>query len=134
MRATEVAFHILLRIAAFLMSDNDATMRAEFRQPARHRLVIAEMPIAMKLDPFGETTRQIIERKWTLRVPRDLHALPGSEVVVNLTARFADLGFHGLDLGIEIEVVLVRMVLQILEPPLQFQDRFLKIERLRIHR
>ena len=61
-------------------------------------------------------------------MPRDLHALPGGEVVVNLAARFADLVFHRFDFGIEIEIVFVGMVLQVLEPPLQFEDRLFKIQ------
>ena len=73
----------------------------------------------------------IIERERALHMPRNLHALPRREVVVNLAARFADLGFHRFDLGIEIEVVLVGMALQILQPALQFQDRFFEIERMR---
>ena len=51
----------------------------------------------------------------------------------HLAARFADLGFHRLDLGIEIEIVLVRMVLQVLEAALQFQDRLFKVQRVRFH-
>src|SRR5204862_5153549 len=49
-------------------------------------------------------------------------------------AGLANLGFHRLDLGIEIEIVPIGMVLQVLETALQFQDRFFEVERMRFHR
>ena len=133
MRAAEVAFHILFRVATFLMRDDDASMRTDFRQTARHRFVIAEKPVAMQFDPFGETARNIIERERALRMPRNLHTLPRGEVVVDLAARFANLVFHRLDFRIEIEIVFVGMILQILKTPLQLEDRLFEIKRLGIH-
>ena len=64
---------------------------------------------------------------------RDLHALPGGQVVVNLAPGLVDLRFDGLDFRIEIDVVLVGMILQILQPALQFEDRLFEIERLQFH-
>jgi hypothetical protein len=115
------------------MGDHNAAMRPEFGQPAWHRLVIAENPVAMQFHPTGKATADIIEREGPQDVSGELDALPGGEVIVNLPARFADFGFHRLDLGIEVEIVLVRMVLQILEPPLQFQDRLFEIKRMEFH-
>ena len=115
------------------MRDDDAAMRPEFRQAARHRFVIAKDAIAMQFDPIGEAAPDIIERERAPDMARQLHALPGREVVVNRAARFADLVFHRLDFGIEIELMFVGMVLQILESPLQLQDRFFKIQGMGFH-
>ena len=132
-RAAEIPLHIFLRVAAFLVGDDDTAMVPELRQAARHRFVIAEDTVAVQFDPIGEATLDIIERERAPNVPRQLHALPGGEVVVNRAARFADLVFHRLDFGIEIELVFVGMVLQILEPPLQLEDRFFKIQGMGFH-
>ena len=42
MGATKIPQHVLLRIAAFLICDHDATVLAQHRDSARHRLVVAE--------------------------------------------------------------------------------------------
>ena len=109
MGAAEIALHIFFRVAAFLMRDDDAAMRTKFGQTARHRFVVAEDAVAMQLHPFGETARDIIERERALHVPRDLHALPRRQVLVDFATRFANLVFHRLDFRIEIEIVLVGM-------------------------
>ncbi len=88
----------------------------------------------MQFDPFGEAAPDVIERERALHVTSNLHALPGGQVVVNLPAGLADLLLHGLDLGLEVDLVFVRMILQILEAALQFQNRLFKIERLNFHR
>ena len=87
----------------------------------------------MQLDPFGEAARDVIERKRPLHMPRDLHPLPGGQVLVNLAARFADFQLHRFHFRVEIDVVLVGVRFEFLEPALQFQDRLFEIERLRIH-
>ena len=108
-------------------------MRAKLREAARHCFIVAEDTIAMQFHPIGEAAADVIERKRPENVARQLNALPGGQVVVNLPARFPELVFHRFDLGIEIELVLVRMVFQVLEPPLQLQDRFFKIKRMGFH-
>src|SRR5205814_3157861 len=134
MGAAEIALHVLFCVAAFLVRDDDTAVRSQFRQAARHRLVVAVDAIAMQLDPVRETARDIIERERSLDVPGELDPLPRREVVVNLPAGFADLGLHRLDLGIEIEIVPIGMVFQVLEPALQFQDRFFEFARMRFPR
>src|SRR5436190_24402902 len=68
MRATEVAHHVLLRVPPFLVRDHDATMRTEFRETARHCLVVAKDAVAVELDPIGETTRNVIEREGAMNM------------------------------------------------------------------
>ena len=56
--ATEIALHVFLRVAALLLRDDDAAMRAESGQAARHRFVVAKDAIAVQLHPFGEAARR----------------------------------------------------------------------------
>ena len=67
-------------------------------------------------------------------MPRDLHPLPRSQVLVNVASSVADLVLHRLDFRLEIERVLIGMAFQILQPALQLQDRLLKLERMNVHR
>jgi hypothetical protein len=87
----------------------------------------------MQFHPPRETASHVIKRERSQNVSRQLHPLPGGQVVVNLSARFADFSLHRFDLGVEVEIVLVRMVLQVLEPPLQLQDRLFEIKRMEFH-
>jgi hypothetical protein len=134
MRAAEVAHHVFLSVAAFLVRDDNATLRTERGQTARHRLVIGEMAVAMQLDPARETALNVIEREGPLHVPRDLHALPCGQAVVNLPPRFANLVLDRFDLGIKIDIVFVGMLFEVLQLTLQLKDRLFKIERVRVHR
>jgi len=64
---------------------------------------------------------------------RDLDTLPGREFPIDAAARFAKLCLQLLYGGVEIDVVLVGMIRQILQPPFQFKDRSFKIQRLPFH-
>ena len=134
MGAAEIPHHVFFGVAAFLVRDDNATLRIEHGEPARHRFVIGEMAIAVQLSPAGEATLDIIERKRPLHVPRDLHALPRAQVAVNLAARLAQFSFDRFHFRTKIDIVLARMSLQLLQTPFQFEDRFFKIERLQVHR
>ncbi len=83
----------------------------------------------MQLDPAGKTALNVIERKRPLHMPRDLHALPGGQVIVNLAACFANLLLDRLNFGIKIDIVLLGMTFEVLQLPLQFKDRLFEIER-----
>src|SRR5207253_2263921 len=72
----------------------------------------------------------VIERERPLHMARDLDTLPGSQGAVNLASRFAKLCLHYLNGRIKIDIVLIRVIFQILQPPFQFKDRFFKIEWL----
>ncbi len=115
------------------MRNNHAAALADFRQAAGHRFIVSENAVTVQLDPFGKAARNVIERKRPLHMPGDLHPLPGVEILVNLPARVADLRLHRFDFALEIDLVVFGMVLQILQPALQFEDRFFEIERLRTH-
>src|SRR5581483_4679877 len=130
MRATEIAHHVFFGVAAFLMSDHDATVRAKCGQPAWHGSIVGKAPIAMELDPVCKAAFHIIHGEWTPGMPCDLHTLPGAEIVVNFPTRFAKFFLDLLNRGIEIDIVRVRVILYILEAPFELKDRFFKIERL----
>src|SRR6195256_3497858 len=103
MCATEIPLHILFRVAALLMGHDGASVLAEFGEATRHRPVVAEETIAVQFDPIREAASNIVERERAAIVPCQLHALPGREVIINRAPRFADLAFHGLDFGVEVE-------------------------------
>ena len=79
---------------------------------------------------FGHLARHIQLQR--LKEPMPIIAYGIGSTSLRLLLERA-LRFVRKNLGIEIELVLVRMVFQVLEPPLQLQDRFFKIERLGFH-
>src|SRR4029077_11846357 len=78
--ATKVAHDIFLGVAAFLVSDDDASMGTEHGQSARHRSIVRKMAVAVQFGPAGEATLDVIEGERALHVPRDLDPLPGTEI------------------------------------------------------
>ena len=67
-------------------------------------------------------------------MPRDLYTLPGRQVAVNLAARVAQLRLNRRHGRIKVDIMLIGMRLQILQPPFQVEDRLFKVERLDVHR
>ena len=132
MGAPEIPHHVFPGVAAFLIRDHNATLLAQHRDSARHGLVVAKQTVAVQLVPIRETTLDVIECERPLGVPRDLHSLPGTEISVNFPTRRFDLRFHCLDFGIEIERMFVGMIADFLQTALQFHNRFLELERLRL--
>jgi len=45
--------------------------------------------ISMQLNPICKAPFDVVHRERPLRMPRDLHALPGGEIAINLPPRFA---------------------------------------------
>ena len=134
MGAPEIAHHVFFRVAPFLVSDNHTALLAKHGKTARHGLVIGKTAITVQFSPVFKTSFDVIEREWPLHMPRDLDTLPGSQVAVNLAAGLAELCLNCTDRRVKIDIVLVGMSLQILQTPLQFEDRFFEIERLQFHR
>ena len=116
MRAAEIAQHVFLGVASFLVGDENAALRPEHGDAARHRFVVRKKPVAAQLDPVGETTLDVIERERPLHMPRDLHPLPRRQVAVNLPPRFADLRLNRLHRRVQIDIVFVGVSFQILQP------------------
>src|SRR5215467_1904565 len=88
MGAPEIAHHVLLGVAPFLVSDNDATLAAKHGHTAWHGAIVGIAAIAVQFDPVCKTALDVIESERSLSMPRALHALPSRQVVINLAARF----------------------------------------------
>src|SRR6266513_5524981 len=128
MGAPKIAHHVFFRVAPFLMSDNNAALRPTHGKTARHGLVIGKTTITVQFGPVCKTPFDVIEGEWPLHMPRDLDTLAGSQVAVKFAAGLAELCLNCTDRRVKIDIVLVGMSLQILQTPLQFEDRFFEIE------
>src|SRR5205814_3576184 len=111
MAAAEIAHYILPRVAPFLVSDDDATLRAEHGQTARHRFIICKAAIAMQFNPICKAPFNVIQSERPLRMPRELDALPGSQIAINLASCFAKLCGNCFDCRVEIDIVFVGVIL-----------------------
>src|SRR5436305_15348551 len=107
MRATEIAHDVFFRVPSFLVSNDNTAGRIDCGKSRRHCFVVGEQTVATKFGPAGETTLDVIQRERPLDVTRDLNALPGAKISVNLATGIAQLGFDRPDLGIEVDIVLV---------------------------
>src|SRR5207247_5889473 len=127
MRAGQFPHFVFLGVASFLVSDNHAALPAEHGEAAWHGSVIGKTAVAVQFSPICETSFDVIERERPLHMPRDLNTLPGGKVAVNLASRVAPLCLYCLNPAIKIDIVLIRVIFQILQSPFQFKDWFLKI-------
>src|SRR5258707_13327876 len=103
MRSTKIPPNILLGISAFLVRYHRTTIGSDRSKSTRHRLVVAKQLISMQFDKIAESQFQIIQGKWTCRMPVDQDPLPSSEILVDLFSCFLDLSFHGLDFPLEVD-------------------------------
>src|SRR5262249_36889928 len=133
MRAPEIAHHVLLGVAPFLVSDDDATLAAKHGHTAWHGTIVSKAAIAVQFDPVGKN--RLLDRG-----PNGLCLMPGVldlrqsfNVVINPRALSRIFYLKFFPPPTEIDIVLRRMTLQILQPPFQFKYRFFKIERLPFH-
>src|SRR5512140_2773188 len=133
MAATEIAHHIFFCVAALLMSDDDATLRAKCGQTARHGSIVGEAAIPMQLDPICKAPFDVVHGERPLRMPRDLHPLPRSEIAINFPSRFTKFFLNGLNSRINIDIMRVGVIHEVLQAPFQLKDRLFKIERLPVH-
>src|SRR5262249_48934456 len=133
MRAPEIAHHVLLGVAPFLVSDNDATLAAKHGHTAWHGAIVGKAAIAVQFDPVRKAALDVIESERSLSMPRDFHALQGLQIVITWAAISPNFSLTPLPRRAKVHVVLGGMTLQILQPPFQFKDRLFKIERLPVH-
>jgi hypothetical protein len=115
------------------MSDDDAPLAVQRGDTTRHCSVIGKPPVAMQFNPIRKAPFHVIQSERPLGMARYLDTLPGCEIAINAAARFAKLCLQVFYCGIEIDVVLVGMILQILQAPFQFKHRSFKIQRLPVH-
>src|SRR5439155_24803036 len=105
MGAPEIAHHVFLRVAPFLVSNNYTALRSEHRKTARHGFVIGKAAIPMQFNPVCKASVDVIEGERPLNMPRDLNTLPGGQVTVYLAASFLQLFLKRLNRGIKIDIM-----------------------------
>jgi hypothetical protein len=54
----------------------------------------------MQLDEIGEQALHVVERRWPRWMTRDLHALPGREVAIQIAAHHVDAPFETCNFAI----------------------------------
>ena len=133
MRAAEIAVQIFLHVTALLLADDHAANAADGGEPAGHRGIVAEEAVAFEFHKVGAGHANIIEEKRAGDVARNLNALPGIEVAVDVPAGRLDLSLHALDLAAEVDFPLLGLTPEFAELLLQLQDGFFKIQSLHIH-
>ena len=111
MGAAKIAQDVFLGVAPFLMSDNNAPLRAKRGQTTRHRSVIRKPTIAVQLAPICKTPFDVIQSERPLHMARNLDTLPSRQVPINLATRFAKLCLQFFDGRIKINIVLVGVIL-----------------------
>jgi hypothetical protein len=80
------------------VADEHHLLVAQVGQPRDDRLVIADGPVAVKLDEAIERQAEVVSRLRPGLAPRDLHRLPGLEVGVDRPRQRRQLAAHPLDL------------------------------------
>jgi hypothetical protein len=111
MRAAEIAHHIFFCVATFLVGDDDAALCAKCGQTARHCSIVGKAAISMQLNPICKAPFDVVHRERPLRMSRDLHALPGSEIAINLPPRFAKFLLNCLNGRIKVDIMRVGVIL-----------------------
>ena len=101
----EVAPDVLLGVGALAVPENRHPTTVEGAQTGEHRLVVAEVAVAVELDDVGEERLDVVLGLGSLGVARDLDAVPRREVLVGVVAQPLDLLGELLDLGGEFGVV-----------------------------
>src|SRR5205085_12270812 len=94
MGAAKIAQDVFLGVAPFLMSDNNAPLRAKRGQTTRHRSVIREPTIAVQLAPICKTPFDVIQSERPLHMERNLDTMSSRQVLINLANRTAQLCFQ----------------------------------------
>ena len=94
----EISLEPLFCVAAFLVADDGYGPSVKLRETRNQGFVVAIAAVAVQLDKVGEKHADVIERVRTLRVPRNLGALPGPEVAVKFPAQLGHLLTNSFEL------------------------------------
>ena len=81
------------------MSDDRDRLTVEFPHSGDEGFVVAIAAIAVKFDEIGDEEINPVERVGALGMAGDLCALPGTEMGVELFAKFGDLNFEAFEFG-----------------------------------
>ena len=126
--APEIAQQILLRVSPLLVSDHHGGAAAEPGEAGDEGAVVAEEPVPGEFDETVRHQAEVVERVGTMRVPRDLDALPGVQVPVDFPAHRVELGLEARDLIRHVDRLRLGELLEPLDPGLEFDDRLLEVE------
>ena len=69
-----------------------------FAEASDERLIVTKAAVAVEFNKVGKHQADPVESVGPLRMPRDLGALPGTEMAVKLAAEFQHFPFQALDL------------------------------------
>src|SRR5687768_11136910 len=129
-RHAEVPLQNLLGITAALLTHHHDGLAIEARPTANDRRVVPVSAVAMQLDEVGENELNQLGRERSLHVSRDLYALPRAQVVVYLVAKLGQLLLEWSDLLHNAELLVAGKTLELVNLPLQLDDRLLEIQGL----
>ena len=131
MRAAEVAQEVLLGVAALLLADEHDAAPADRGKAAGHRVVIADVAVAVQFQELVEAELRVVEHVGPLGVAGDLDALPGGEQGVDFLLQPLEFLFQLRDLDREffgrLDVVLAAQLVEFLA---RFHERFFKFQDL----
>src|ERR1700730_16509498 len=133
MSAAEIPPDVLFGVSSLLVRDYSATIVSDGGKTTRHRLVIAEKPVAVKFEKVRKGQIQIIERERACGMPSNLHFLPGSEPFVNLSFCLFNLRFHRSHLTVEINRTQLRVLPEFVQLLFEFDDRLLEFQGVYLH-
>src|SRR6267154_2713830 len=120
---TEIAHQSLFGIAPLLVTDHRHGPPVKFRQAGDYSFVVAVATVAVHLKKISEQQSDEIQRIRALRMPRDLRALPRSDMRVEFAPQLRHLLANALEFRVAVRTR--RKVAQLLDIFFQAVDRAL---------
>jgi hypothetical protein len=65
----------------------------------------------MQLNPIRKAPFEVVHGERPLRMPRDLHPLPRSEIAINFPSRFTKFFLNGLNSRVKVDIMGVGVIL-----------------------
>ena len=108
-----------------MADDADRLLAFPLRDPGHNGPVVTEAPVPVHLQEVRGQIIHIVERVRPERVPRDLHALPGREVIKDLLDRFLEFFLGAFDLSGKIDAFVADLA-KLVDLFFHFHDRLFK--------
>jgi len=124
----EVAPEILLGIPAALVADDHDGLAVQPGPSSHDGSVLAERAIAVQLDEVREDQPVVVIGERALVRSRDLHALQGGEVPVDLLAQLGELALQRRDLLGNVQLAVPGEPFQLVDLLLELQNRFFEVQ------
>src|SRR5712691_10462354 len=103
-RLAKIACQALLRVSAFLMTDDGHGPSVIFPETRYNGLIVSISAVAVQLDKIGKQQPNEVERIRTLWVSGNMRALPRSQVRVKFASQFGNLMTDAFELRISFVV------------------------------